>query len=255
MAQSAGAENYQGCPTLIPPIALKKQILIRLKSLGNAEIASHSQRYFKTGKGEYGQGDRFLGIRMPVVRKCVREFRAVSFKETIALLHSEFHEARMLALLIMVDKYERSKSEPEREQFYKAYLANTTHINNWDLVDCSAHKIVGRHLLGRDRKVLYKLAKSTSLWERRISIICTFWFIRHREFDDSLKLAEILLNDPEDLIHKAVGWVLREVGNKSFKTEDHFLQKHYLTMPRTMLRYAIEKFPEARRKAYLAGTA
>ncbi len=229
-------------------------VIHRLKSLGNPEHAGHAQRYFKTGKGEYGEGDVFLGIRMPVVRKCVREFRKASIEDALAVLHSKYHEARMLALLILVDKYERSKVQKEKESIFSTYLSHTDRINNWDLVDCSAHKIVGRHLLERERKTLYKLSVSDNIWERRISIISTFWFIRHGQFDDTLALAEILLQDPEDLIHKAVGWALREVGNKSFPTEDRFLQKHFQSMPRTMLRYAIEKFPENRRQAYLKGT-
>ncbi|MEX0321054.1 MAG: DNA alkylation repair protein [Puniceicoccaceae bacterium] len=234
---------------------MTSKILNRLKSLGDPTIAAHSQRYFKTGKGEYGEGDVFMGIRMPVVRKCVREFRETSIEHTVALLQTEFHEARMLALLILVDKYERARTDADQNRIYKTYLAHTGRINNWDLVDCSAHKIVGHHLLNRDRGILYKLAKSKNLWERRISIISTFWFIRYGELDDTLALAEILLSDPEDLIHKAVGWVLREVGNKSFQTEDKFLKSRYKSMPRTMLRYAIEKFPEDRRQAYLKGIA
>jgi 3-methyladenine DNA glycosylase AlkD len=230
-----------------------KEIIRRLEKLGNPVHAKHAQRYFKTGKGEYGEGDVFLGIRMPVVRKCVREFRDANLEETLSLLHSRYHEARMLALLLLVDKYERSRDPQEQESIYTAYLENTERINNWDLVDCSAHKIAGRHLLNRDRSILYELAHSDSLWERRISIICTFWFIRNHQFEDSLALAIIILADPEDLIHKAVGWVLREVGNKSFQTEDRFLRKYYSSMPRTMLRYAIEKFPEEHRQAYLKG--
>jgi len=233
---------------------LTESIMSRLRELGNSDIAAHSQRFFKTGPGEYGEGDKFLGIRVPVIRKCVREYREISLPDTLELLKSPFHEARLLALLILVAKYSRAKEDAEREAVYRAYLKHTKFINNWDLVDSSAVRIVGAHLYDRDRKPIYRLARSKSLWERRIGVISTFYFINNEDYSDSLTIAELLLSDGEDLIHKAVGWMLREVGNRDRKTEERFLQKHYKQMPRTMLRYAIEKLPETERQAYLQGT-
>ena len=210
-------------------------------------------RFFKTGKGEYGEGDRFLGIRVPVIRQCVREYRAISLEDSTELLKSPFHEARLLALLIMVAKYSSAKVNAEQEAIYRAYLCNTAFINSWDLVDCSAEQIVGAHLFFRDRKPIYRLVRSKSLWERRIGIISTFHFIKKKDFPDTLECARLLLNDKEDLIHKAVGWMLREVGKRDLDAEEKFLARYYKQMPRTMLRYAIERFPEEERLAYLHG--
>ena len=224
-----------------------------LDSLANPDIAEHSQRFFKTGPGEYGEGDRFRGIRVPVLRKTAKKFQQLSIDDTTALLHSPFHEDRLTALFIFVLKYKKG-SEREKQLIYDTYLGNTTYINNWDLVDSSAHKIVGPHLADRDRSVLYELAKSPSLWERRISMMATYHFIHNDDFIDTLQIAELLLHDDEDLIHKVVGWMLREMGKRNFDLEDSFLEKHYRSMPRTMLRYAIEKFPEERRQAYLKGS-
>lgn len=232
-----------------------RQIIKRLRELGDSDIAAHSQRFFKTGKGEYGEGDRFLGIRVPVVRKCVTEFRRISLEDALEVLKSPFHEARLLALLVLVDKYSSGRSDSERESVYRAYLGNTGYINNWDLVDCSAAHVVGAHLFSRDRRPIYRLVGSSDLWERRIGVMSTFYFIRQGDFADTLAVAEQLLDDPEDLIHKAVGWMLREVGNRDLETEEVFLKKHHQQMPRTMLRYAIEKLPERRRLKYLHGTA
>jgi len=229
-------------------------ILDRLHELGNTDQAAHSLRYFKTGKGEYGEGDKFLGIRMPVLRKCAREFRAISLDDTLEILQSPFHEARQLALLIMAAKYPKCTGCAEQNAIYRAYLKHTKFINNWDLVDCSAEHIVGAHLFQRDRKPLYRLARSKSLWERRIGIMSTFHFIKKEDFGDTLAIAELLLHDQEDLIHKAVGWMLREVGKRNQDVEETFLLKHYRDMPRTMLRYAIEKLPEPERLAFLHGT-
>jgi 3-methyladenine DNA glycosylase AlkD len=231
-----------------------ERILNRLKDLSDRDVAVNSQRFFKTGKGEYGEGDRFLGIRVPIIRKCVREFKEISLEDTLELLESPFHEARQLALLIMVAKYSSAKNETEQEAIYQSYLDSTEFINNWDLVDCSAEHIVGKYLFAKDRKPIYQLARSTSLWERRIGIMATFHFIRSEDFSDTLAIAEILLNDKEDLIHKAVGWMLREVGKRNLDAEEGFLTKNYKEMPRTMLRYAIEKLPEGERLAYLHGT-
>jgi len=231
-----------------------KQIMERLMEQSDRDIAAHSKRFFKTGKGEYGEGDRFLGIRVPVLRKFVKEFREISLEETTELLKSPFHEARLLALLILVAKYVSANVNAEQEAVYRVYLGNTEFINNWDLVDCSAEHVVGAHLFLRDRKPIYRLVRSKSLWERRIGIISTFHFIKKKDFPDTLECARLLLNDKEDLIYKAVGWMLREVGKRDLNAEEKFLARYYKQMPRTMLRYAIERFPEKKRLAYLHGT-
>ena len=231
-----------------------KQIVNRLRELGDSDIAAHSQRFFKTGPGEYGEGDKFLGIRVPAVRKCVREYRAISLLDTVELLKSPFHEARLLALLMLVAKYSAAKKDAEREAIYRSYLRHTESINNWDLVDSSAEHIVGAHLFSKDRKPIYRLVRSSVLWERRIGVMSTFHFVKREDFSDTLAIAELLLGDSEDLIHKAVGWMLREVGKRNRKVEEGFLTRHYKRMPRTMLRYAIEKLPETDRHAYLHGT-
>jgi len=223
-----------------------------LLQLANKDIAEHSQRFFKTGKGEYGEGDVFLGIRVPVLRKLVKKYRGISLSEVCKLLHSKFHEERLLAVLMLVQLFKTGGDE-EQKQIYDLYLKNTEFINNWDLVDISAGNIVGAYLYEKDRVPLYRLVKSKNLWERRIAIIATFHFIRNDDFEDTLKIAEILLNDQEDLIHKAVGWMLREVGKRELEIEVEFLEEHYQKMPRTMLRYAIERIPERRRKMYLKG--
>ena len=224
----------------------------RLEELGDTEKAAHAQRYFKTGPGQYGEGDVFLGIRVPVLRKLAKEYQALPLAETTQLLQSSIHEERLLALLILVLKY--SKGNPSTQKtIYDLYLKHTKWINNWDLVDVTTPHIVGPFLMNRSREPLYRLAQSSSLWERRIAIITTFHFLKHGQFDDTLAIAEILLHDPEDLIHKAVGWMLREVGKRNLDAEEGFLQHHYRAMPRTMLRYAIEKFPEPKRQRYLKG--
>lgn len=224
-----------------------------LRALGNKDIAAHSAGFFKTGKGEYGEGDRFLGIRIPVIRKHVRKFRDAPERAVLAMLRSQYHEERLFAALILVDQFERG-SEPDKARIYELYLQNREYVNNWDIVDSSAHKIVGPWLQDRDRGMLYELVDSESVWDRRIAIIATFHFIRDRDFADALEIAARLRDDEHDLIHKAVGWMLREVGNRDREVEERFLKKHYSKMPRTMLRYAIEKLPEPRRKAYLNGT-
>ena len=223
-----------------------------LESLGNPDIAEHSQRFFKTGPGEYGEGDLFRGIRVPILRKTAKAYRDLSLDDTITLLHSPYHEDRLTAVLILVLKYEKG-NDALRQAIYDLYLANTTSINNWDLVDSSAHKIIGPHLEDQDRSILYELVKSSLLWERRIAMMATLHFIKQDDYEDALRLAEILIPDTEDLIHKVVGWMLRELGKRNYDLEDAFLEQHYQQMPRTMLRYAIEKFPEERRQAYLKG--
>ena len=219
-----------------------------LKIKANLEKAKILQRFFKTGPGEYGEGDVFLGIVVPEIRKLVKKYSNLKIKEIIKLLHSKIHEERLTALLIMVNKFQ---VEEDKEKIYNLYLKNTKYINNWDLVDLSADKIIGDYLLNKPKSILYKLAKSKRIWERRISIIATFNFIKNNKFKETLKIAKILLNDEHDLIHKAVGWMLREVGKRDLKTEEKFLKKYYKKMPRTMLHYAIEKFPEKKRKQYL----
>lgn len=223
-----------------------------LIDLGDAERAAHAQRYFKTGPGEYAEGDVFRGIRMPVLRKLAKDYQRLPLAETTSLLHSPIHEARMLALLILVRQYAKGDASTQKT-IYDLYLKNTRWINNWDLVDVTTPHIVGPFLMDRNREPLYRLAQSSSLWERRVAIIATSHFIKHGQFDDTLAIAEILLHDPEDLIHKAVGWMLREVGKRNLDAEEGFLQQHYRTMPRTMLRYAIEKFLEPKRQRYLKG--
>lgn len=223
-----------------------------LEALGDPEKAAHAQRFFKTGPGQYGEGDIFRGIRVPVLRKLAKEYKTLPLDETLALLQSPFHEDRLVALFILVHAFSKGDDDTKKT-IYDLYLKHTKWINNWDLVDASAHKIVGPYLMDRSRAPLYRLARSSSLWERRIAIISTFAFIRHDQFEDALAIAEILLQDDEDLIHKAVGWMLREIGKRNVDAEEGFLLQHYRTMPRTMLRYAIERFPEPRRQGYLKG--
>ena len=223
-----------------------------MRKLANKKIAEHSQRFFKTGKGQYGEGDIFLGIRVPVLRKIAKKFRRISLAEVSKLLESKFHEERLLSILMLVNLF-KSGDEDDQELIYELYLDKTKFINNWDIVDISAGNIVGEFLFEKDKAPLYRLVLSENLWERRIAIVATFYFIRNDEFDDTLKIAEILFTDKEDLIHKAVGWMLREVGKRVIEIEEEFLEEHYLKMPRTMLRYAIERFPETRRKMYLKG--
>lgn len=229
-----------------------REIQQRVRLLGSEERATASQWFFKTGPGEYGEGDLFLGLDAPTLRKLAKEYRDASLDTLQKLLKSKFHEERALALLILGLKFGKADAA-ERQEVYDFYLANTDRINNWDLVDCSAPHIVGAFLIDRDNRKLLQLAKSASLWERRIAIVATQYFIRHYEFDMTFKVAEVLLGDREDLIHKAVGWMLREVGKRHFEVEDAFLQIHYRRMPRTMLRYAIERFPESHRQKYLKG--
>lgn len=219
-----------------------------LHHLANPAIAEHSQRFFKTGEGQYGYGDKFLGIRVPVLRKAIKKYWDLPLSVTETLLASEYHEIRLFALLLLVKRFSRA-DEKEQGDVYRTYLDHTHYVNNWDLVDSSAPYIVGAYLEQRNRAVLYELTQSPCLWERRIAILATFHFIRQGDFADTLRIAEQLLGDKEDLIHKATGWMLREVGNRNLPAETEFLKKHYRHMPRTMLRYSIEKFrPEDRRK-------
>ena len=225
-----------------------------IRRLANPEIAEHSQRFFKTGPGEYGEGDRFLGVRMPAIRKTVARFSEMDIDAIRRILTSEWHEERIGAVLLLVRRFERGTPQQQAE-VYRVYLKDRRFVNNWDLVDASAHRIVGPYLESRSRAPLARLAKSKSQWDRRIAILATFHFIRQHDFDDILALAERMLDDPEDLIHKATGWMLREVANRNRDVAEQFLAYYYQQMPRTMLRYAIERFPDQRRKAYLHGTA
>lgn len=223
-----------------------------MRHLADPERVANSARYFKTGPGEYGEADRFLGIRVPEIRAQLKRCDAASLEEVQTLLMSGFHEERLFALLLLVKKFTKG-NDYQRTAIYDLYLKNTHRINNWDLVDSSASYIVGNYLEKRDKQILYKLANSANVWERRIAIISTFQFIKNRQFSDALNLAELLLHDKEDLIQKAVGWMLREIGKRNVAAEKEFLQRHYKNMPRTMLRYVIEKFPEQERKGYLSG--
>jgi len=229
------------------------EIHIALEQLADPERAALLQRYFKTGPGEYGEGDRFHGIRVPEIRRLSRQYHGIAMANVLQLLHSPMHEERLLALFILVLKFNKG-SAAEQEEIFGLYLANTEYINNWDLIDSSAGHIVGAYLDGRDTAPLYRLARSDSLWERRIAIMATSYFIGQDSFDGTLMIATMLINDNHDLIHKAVGWMLREVGKRDCQAEEKFLREHYRHMPRTMLRYAIERFPEEKRRAYLSGS-
>lgn len=228
---------------------------VELSAMPSHEKAQASSRFFKTGEGEYAAGDRFIGVTMPEQRRLAKKFYGLSIRELEKLLQNPIHEFRMTALIILVQQYKKGNVE-RRKEIYELYLRNTKHINNWDLVDASAEYIVGPWLEGKSEKmqVLEKLAKSQSLWERRIAMLSTFAYIKKGEPASALTLAECLLNDEQDLIQKAVGWMLREIGKRcSLEVEETFLKKHYRQMPRTMLRYAIEHFPEEKRQAYLKG--
>jgi len=225
-----------------------KKIINDLKKISNKKKALIFKKFFKTGKGEYGEGDEFLGINVPDVRKIAKKYKDLNLKYFEKLLKNKFHECRLCALMIFRYQYESFENKKELVDFY---LKNTQYVNNWDLVDLSCEYILCNWLLDKDRKILYKLAKSKNLWERRIAIISTFEFIRHNQFADTLKLSEILMIDKDDLIHKAVGWMLREVGKRDEKILKDFLNKHYQKMPRVMLRYAIEKLNKELRRDYL----
>jgi 3-methyladenine DNA glycosylase AlkD len=222
----------------------------KLRQLADPGVARSSQRFFKTGPGEYGAGDRFLGIRVPQLRKLVREFQDAPLSTLTALLQSAWHEERLLALMLLVRKYQRGDAAMQA-RIARLYLARRRRVNNWDLVDSSAHLILGPHLQHGDRRLLDRFARSRNLWERRIAILATLHFIRQRDHEDALRIARLLLDDSHDLIHKAVGWMLREVGNRDPEVERTFLDDHAARMPRTMLRYAIEKFPARVRAQYM----
>ena len=223
-----------------------------LCTIADRQAAEQLQRYFKTGAGEYGEGDRFLGVRVPRLRRLAKGYRTLPLDACTELLRSPWHEERLLALLIFVAQYRNGDAEV-RSTIHERYLAHTRYVNNWDLVDASAEHLVGAHITPADTGLLFRLARSSTVWERRIAIMSTFYWIKRNEFAPTLAVAELLLADPHDLIHKAVGWMLREIGKRDLPSEEAFLAAHYRRMPRTMLRYAVERFPEERRQQYLRG--
>jgi 3-methyladenine DNA glycosylase AlkD len=224
----------------------------RLREHASPQDALGALRYFKTGPGEYGEGDVFIGVRVPVLRRLAKELRALAPEDAAELLRSPVHEERLLALLLLVGAYAKG-DDAQRGRVFELYMAHTRYVDNWDLVDTSAPDVVGAHLVGRDRSLLDRLAASDSVWERRIAIIATLHFIRRGEMADTLRVAALLLRDRHDLVHKAVGWMLREAGKRDRAALEGFLREHCREMPRTMLRYAIERFPEPQRRAWLRG--
>ena len=235
-------------------MGFKKSMLTQLqhdlKKHASEEKARIYARFFKTGKGEYGEGDKFLGLTVPEQRALARKYTALPLTEIKQLLDSKYHEHRLTGFIILVYKYEKAK-ENEKQNIIDFYIKNRHRANNWDLIDYVADKLLGKYLMDKDKSLLYELAKSPSLWDRRIAIITTFEFIKSKKFDDTLRIAEMMLHDKHDLIHKAVGWMLREVGKRDQAVEEEFLKKHSKQMPRTMLRYAIERFDKAKRESYL----
>ena len=230
-------------------LQLKKDI----RKKASLQVAQHIQGFFKMKKGDYGYGDKFLGVRNPELRKLAKKYTNLSLSETLVLVKSKFHEDRLCGLLIMVNKYTKAKDRTQQQNIFNCYIKHFRYINNWDLVDVSCPHIVGKHLLGGERKFLYQWAKSKHLWTRRIAIISNWWLIRKDDLKDVFKVSKLLLNDEHELIHKAVGWMLREAGKKDVKKLESFLRLHHQKMPRTMLRYAIEKFPKTKRNQYLKG--
>lgn len=227
------------------------QLKLDLEAIATKERAQVSQRFFKTGKGEYGEGDIFIGTTVPQTREIAKKYKNLNLNEIKELLQSKIHEHRLIALYILADKYKLSK-ESEKQEICDFYLNHTKHINNWDLVDSSAHLILGEHISNKDKLILEKLSKSQDLWERRISIIATLQFIRKNEFQETFKIANLLLKDKHDLIHKAVGWMLREIGKKDKNKLKEFLDKHHKVMPRTMLRYSIEHLSKEEKQHYMS---
>lgn len=228
------------------------KLKLDVKKSANKKRAINLQRYFKTGEGEYGFGDVFIGLTVPKSREIAIKYRDLDLIDVGILLKSKIHEERLIALLILVNQFQTQ--ELLQRRIYEFYLKNTKYINNWDLVDLSSEKIVGAYLFDKPKDILRKLSKSKNMWERRIAVIATFNFIKNKKFEDAIMVAESLIKDENDLIQKAVGWMLREMGKKDLKTEEIFLKKYYKIMGRTALRYAIEKFPESKRKKYLQGS-
>lgn len=237
--------NSQPTPSL-------ESVQSKIREMGDPADAEFLSRFFKTGPGEYGEGDRFLGIRVPAVRLLAKEFADLPFGGCTLLLQSEYHEERLLALLLLMARFKKG-DEATRTKIHLHYMRSVRYINNWDLVDVSAEHIPGAHLADKSRAPLYEFARSRNLWKRRIAILSTFHYLRRRDFQDTLAIAALLLDDPHDLIHKAVGWLLREVGKRNLDLELSFLASRYHKMPRTMLRYAIERLPEDLRRDILSG--
>ena len=231
-------------------MATKASVKAALKQYVDPEKAAFYPRFFKTGKGEYGEGDCFLGVTVPNQRKVAKQFKALSSDEVCKLLDDKHHECRLTALLILVEQFRRADKK-ERKRIFDLYFMKVDRINNWDLVDASAHKIVGPHLEDKSRSFLHNLAKTDHLWKQRIAMIATYHFIQQDDFQDTVKLSRYFLTHEHDLIHKASGWMLREVGKRDKSVLKAFLDRHHKRMPRTMLRYAIERLPDQRRKAYL----
>lgn len=232
-----------------------QDLILELRAKSDPEKAKFLQRYFKTGKGQYAEGDIFIGLKVPEMRKLAKKYyKEMSLKEIQEFLNSKIHEHRQTALFMLCLKYKKAKKDNlQKRQIYEFYLKNAKNVNNWDLVDCSAPTIVGDFSLRDGTHTIRFLAKSSNLWEKRIAILATFPFIKKRDFGESLFIADTLMNDEYDLIHKAVGWMLREIGKKNTGVLELFLSTRYKKMPRTMLRYSIEKFPEEKRKKYLKG--
>lgn len=224
----------------------------KLLELANPEVAKSSLRFFKVGRDQYGYGDKFLGIRNPKLKQLVKLYKAISLSEIALLLKSPYHEARLLGLMLMVYQYQHAKSLSIRTALFEHYLAHVKQVNNWDLVDASCYKILGDYLYDRDRSILYKFASSSSIWERRISIVSTYYFIQKSDLSDTFIIASKLLDDKEDLIHKAVGWMLKEAGKRQQRALLDYLSQHKSKMPRTALRCAIEKLDEEQRQLFLA---
>jgi len=228
-----------------------KKLKKELHVLADPHKACILQRFFKTGKGEYGEGDRFLGITVPKQRQLIKNYVELELENVSLLLSSSWHEERLSAVLLLVHKYQKTKDSSVRQKLYDFYLGHAASINNWDLVDLSAPQIVGNYLFLQDKTVLHTLVQDKNLWLRRIAIVATLYFIRNDYYKETIILAQTLLNDKEDLIHKACGWMLREIGKRDINTLQSFLDDNYKKMPRTMLRYAIERLPEQERKFYL----
>ncbi len=230
-----------------------KRAIRDIYSRADKRRAETYKKFFKTGRGEYGEGDFFIGVKVPVLRAIAKSYRTMPVESALQLVQSSIHEFRMVGLFILIFHYTAGDGKIKNKVF-NLYLKNAGYINNWDLVDLSAPNIVGDYLLDKPRKILYRLAKSRSIWLRRISILATLTFIRNNDFKDAFKLSEFLVTDKHDLMHKAVGWMLREIGKRNRSVEEKFLKRYYKNMPRTMLRYAIEKFPEPLRKKYLSSS-
>lgn len=229
-----------------------QSITLELQKLSNTEKAAFFPNFFKTGPGQYGEGDKFIGVTVPAQRTVAKKYSNLELSEVAKLLNSQIHEHRLTALLILVIQYEKAATENKKKEIYEFYLNNLKGVNNWDLVDSSAYKIVGAYLSNKSKDLLYTFAQSTNLWQRRIAIVSTLYFIRNKQFDDTIKISELLLKDKEDLMHKAVGWMLREMGKQNQATLLQFLDLHYKQMPRTALRYAIERLSSEQKHKYMS---